>query len=312
MDAESTKHISPNLSEAGLPPDRICGSSQHQVAGEFSPANPSREILVAHGERTLEVHRSSIEKVIHLMREEPSAPLRSSTLAHTACMSRFHFLRVFRELTGTTPHDFLTGLRMEKAKRLLLESSLPVQKVCSGAGYASVGTFIRIFKERVGFTPKEFRVAAEAFSRLQVKDLVGVHLGSEKTENTFAITLQVSPAFAGFIFLGLFHLLTPCLAPISTSIVTQAEPFHICLPRPSCESFLLAMGFSNPLELRDYLVPVQSQALTGSTRVPAGFRHNGDGRPLALTLRKSSIFDPPTTICLPLLVFEKAAPGRDS
>ncbi len=78
-------------------------------------------------------------------------------LADVACLSAFHFSRVFRAVTGIPPGQFLAVLRLELAKRLLLTSDLPVTDICSAVGYTSVGTFTSQFTELVGMTPIHLR-----------------------------------------------------------------------------------------------------------------------------------------------------------
>jgi AraC-like DNA-binding protein len=77
--------------------------------------------------------------------------------AREACLSPFHFQRLFCRAFGETPHDFLTRLRMDAAKELLAEGDLPVTEVCLEVGYSSLGTFSSRFAARAGRPPSEFR-----------------------------------------------------------------------------------------------------------------------------------------------------------
>jgi AraC-like DNA-binding protein len=79
--------------------------------------------------------------------------------AREACLSPFHFLRCFARVFGETPHEFVTRLRMETAKRLLAAGELPVTAVCLEAGYTSLGTFSARFAARTGQPPSEYRMA---------------------------------------------------------------------------------------------------------------------------------------------------------
>ena len=78
-------------------------------------------------------------------------------LARVACLSPNHLLRLFRQMFGATPIQYLKRVRMEKARQLLFETRLPVQEVCSEVGYSSVGTFSNHFKALTGFAPTHFR-----------------------------------------------------------------------------------------------------------------------------------------------------------
>jgi AraC-like DNA-binding protein len=76
--------------------------------------------------------------------------------AREACLSEFHFHRLFRATFGETPHDFLTRLRMQRAKSLLA-SERTVTEVCFEVGYESLGSFSSKFHARFGRSPAEFQ-----------------------------------------------------------------------------------------------------------------------------------------------------------
>jgi len=77
--------------------------------------------------------------------------------AREACLSPFHFQRLFARTFGETPHDFLTRLRMDQAKQLLGAGHLPVTEVCLEVGYSSLGTFSSRFAALTGQSPSRFR-----------------------------------------------------------------------------------------------------------------------------------------------------------
>ncbi|MES2279733.1 MAG: AraC family transcriptional regulator [Bacteroidota bacterium] len=77
-------------------------------------------------------------------------------IADQAYFSRYHFIRLFSKIYGKTPHQYLTGVRMEKAK-LLLQTDLPVQQVCFAVGFDSIGSFTSLFKRYTAATPAQYR-----------------------------------------------------------------------------------------------------------------------------------------------------------
>ena len=79
-----------------------------------------------------------------------------SSIASAACLSKFHFLRLFKSLYGRTPHQYLTQVRIEKAKQLL-QSGLPVSDTCFLTGFESVSSFKGLFKKCTGFTPSFYQ-----------------------------------------------------------------------------------------------------------------------------------------------------------
>ena len=75
--------------------------------------------------------------------------------AAVACLSPFHFLRVFRKATGLTPHGYLLQIRVQKAKALL-EQGWQVTSVASEVGFADQSHLTRHFKRITGLTPGYF------------------------------------------------------------------------------------------------------------------------------------------------------------
>jgi AraC-like DNA-binding protein len=79
------------------------------------------------------------------------------TLAAAARYSKSHFLRMFRDVFGSTPHDLLIEARMDLAKRLIANSDLAISEVAASVGYESRYAFARLFKKRVGMTASDYR-----------------------------------------------------------------------------------------------------------------------------------------------------------
>ncbi|MBO3698303.1 AraC family transcriptional regulator [Roseivirga sp. E12] len=78
-------------------------------------------------------------------------------LSKVACLSPYHFHRAFKHTFGITPKKFVTGLRIEKAKWLLLNKSFSVQTICTEVGFKDVSSFTRLFTSYAGLTPSVFR-----------------------------------------------------------------------------------------------------------------------------------------------------------
>ena len=83
-------------------------------------------------------------------------PIDAGDIADEACYSKFHFIRTFKTIYGRTPHQHLTHVRVEKAKEML-ELGTSVTDTCVAVGFDSLGSFTRLFKSRVGFTPSEYQ-----------------------------------------------------------------------------------------------------------------------------------------------------------
>lgn len=84
-------------------------------------------------------------------------PLRLADAAREACLSPYHYHRLFARTFGETPHDFLTRLRIDRAKRMLARERLSVTEVCFAVGYESLGSFSARFRRLVGYAPSEYQ-----------------------------------------------------------------------------------------------------------------------------------------------------------
>src|SRR5579885_2467227 len=83
-------------------------------------------------------------------------PLRLADAAKQAYLSPFHYHRLFVRTLGETPHEFLTRVRIDRAKELLTRDALPVTDVCFAVGYESLGSFSSRLRAEVGYSPAEF------------------------------------------------------------------------------------------------------------------------------------------------------------
>jgi AraC-like DNA-binding protein len=77
--------------------------------------------------------------------------------AGRACLSPFHFNRLFARAFGETPHEFVTRRRIEEAKKLLLRDRESITDICLAVGYESLGSFSTRFRSLTGLSPASFR-----------------------------------------------------------------------------------------------------------------------------------------------------------
>jgi AraC-like DNA-binding protein len=78
-------------------------------------------------------------------------------IANEACFSKFHFIRLFVAIYNKTPHQYLSSIRIEKAKRLLI-TDMDVANVCYAVGFESVSSFTGFFKRMTGQTPAVYQL----------------------------------------------------------------------------------------------------------------------------------------------------------
>jgi AraC-like DNA-binding protein len=97
-----------------------------------------------------------------------SEPLEVEQLAAVACLSKWHFHRLFAATYGVTPAAYLSERRVERAQDLLRATNLTVTEVCHAVGFSSLGSFSTRFREVVGESPSAFqrRYAASGAPRI--------------------------------------------------------------------------------------------------------------------------------------------------
>jgi AraC-like DNA-binding protein len=83
--------------------------------------------------------------------------LRIADLARHCGLSPSHFVQAFRRATGTTPHRWLSLRRIERARRLLRETDLPLARLALACGFADQSHFTRVFTARTGTPPGAWR-----------------------------------------------------------------------------------------------------------------------------------------------------------
>ncbi len=102
-------------------------------------------------------HRARIGAALAQIERSADEGVKLADLAAEAGLSPYHFLRVFRRVTGTTPHQYVVGARLRRATRLLVDTSRPVTAIAYEVGFADLSNFVRTFHRTVGCSPREFR-----------------------------------------------------------------------------------------------------------------------------------------------------------
>jgi AraC family transcriptional regulator len=105
--------------------------------------------------------REELYRRLHRAREYAAAsfgePVTLDIMAQAADLSPNHLLRTFKQVFGQTPHQYLTSLRLEHARRLLEQTERSVTEICFDVGFESLGAFSWLFRRRVGVSPAEYR-----------------------------------------------------------------------------------------------------------------------------------------------------------
>jgi AraC-like DNA-binding protein len=159
--------------------DRKLDGLLNDFAAELATEKPGREIvmralveqLLVHILRNYSTPRLSeelelsrvglvdrrIRRSVELMHTQIDQDLTLRALAAASYLSPFHFARLFKKLTGASPHNYLAGIRATKAQLLLAETDLSVTEIGARVGYLSGSHFTKAFRLATGATPREFR-----------------------------------------------------------------------------------------------------------------------------------------------------------
>ena len=257
-------------------------------------------------EDTISSHRRAVERVITSARGRLCDPFSLRDMSRVAYLSTFHFNRVFHQITGLPPAKFISAMRLEEAKRLLLNTNRSITDISFEVGYTSLSTFTRRFTQRVGLGPREFRYLAERMTPASVESLC-----SHYAELTGRAMLP--PAVEGFvdspnssdgpIFVGLFHAHIPQSRPAGGALLTSPGAFRIG-PVPDGVYHLLAAALPRLADTIGYLLPDSATLSVGTANGPVIVRQGRASGPLTISLRPMALTDPPLLVSLPFLLAE--------
>ena len=254
-------------------------------------------------------HAPLVERVIAAMHRGDGA-LRLGTMAEMANLSPYHFTRTFRRITGVPPGEFLTAVRLERAKQLLLGTEMGVAEVCFEVGYESVGTFATRFKDLVGLPPGMIRRLPEGLYEALAR------AGGE------AWPMLPSPTGAGvafrvhgqdlagcLVFAGLFPSAVPHGRPVAGAVLGAPGSHRLHLV-PDGRYHLMAATLPRSQDPWKLLAPGDALRV-GRARYPVIVRRGQTDGPVEVALRPAQLTDPPVLVALPNLLLERLTSGRN-
>jgi AraC-like DNA-binding protein len=253
---------------------------------------------------TITSRYQAVERVIMVMRERLHETLSMQTMAEIAILSPYHFNRIFRQITGIPPSQFLYALRLAEAKRLLLTSQRSVTDVCFEVGYNSLGTFTTRFTQLVGLSPRQLRalVVCNSASDLEsLCDRIADQYRSILPGLGISGHIYAPSGFTGVIFMGLFPTPIPQSEPFGCALLTAPGAYCIA-PVSDGDYYLFATGLTLSEEPLAFLL--YDSALRASFG-PLQVRDGKVGVHTNVTLRPARLIDPPLLIALPRLLTER-------
>ncbi|MEM7075038.1 MAG: AraC family transcriptional regulator [Pseudomonadota bacterium] len=136
-------------------------------------------------------YESRLRRVIRYIHDNPTGDLSLDRLADVAALSRFHFHRVYRAMTGETCAETVRRARLYRASHLLTQTDLPLAEIAHLTGYDNFQSFNRAFRGLFSQTPTVFRQAGHTremtftltigdsdMPRVEVRDIPAARLAS--------------------------------------------------------------------------------------------------------------------------------------
>ncbi|MEU7571977.1 MULTISPECIES: helix-turn-helix domain-containing protein [unclassified Micromonospora] len=235
----------------------------------------------------------AVRRAIAAMHEKLGEQLTVDDMARAAMFSKFHFTRVFQRATGVTPGRFLSALRLQRAKHLLVSTSLSVADISMRVGYNSVGTFSSRFTRSVGMPPTTYRRLA-GFAP-QIATDPDYRMGHSHNTRVQGRAWAPESHVDSPVFLGLFPDRIPEGQPVRCTVLSRPGAYQLDGVPPG-NWFLLAQSVNGELDA-DMVADDGDQTVCVATVGPLHLR--GDGVVHAdLDLQPVRAMDPPVLLAL--------------
>jgi AraC family transcriptional regulator len=118
-----------------------------------------QDVHVGHGGMAPHKLRKAVALIDHHLSDEEEGRVALRAVARAVRMSYFHFSRAFKQSMGMTATNYIAERRIERAKKMLEETELPLSEIALRSGFSSQSHFTTAFRRLAGATPKAFRAA---------------------------------------------------------------------------------------------------------------------------------------------------------
>lgn len=226
------------------------------------------------------MHPAALGSVVRIMRAMATEGLSTVDAADHAGYSPYHFNRLFSATMQVSPGLYLTALRIDAAKRLLLADAAPVIDVAAAVGYNSLSSFSRRFRTVVGIYPGAFRALADTVtdSTIQPFRLSDPQQLAVRVRPRLPDPLRPKPTVA--LWIGWFPRPAPIGLP-AAGVLTTSDA-EVALPLSPGNPWLLSFAVSARAGAEEQLVPQRPLVarcpfpLTTATTVELHYQHATD------------------------------------
>ena len=163
---ELMSHISsPPLSTIDQPAEQIGYEAARLLEGMMNGKKPRKRplffpptrMVVRHSTDTLAIDDEMVRDALRLIRDNSPAGIRVSDVVSQLAVARRALEQRFVRLLGRTPAAEIRRVRIEDAKRMLVESERSIADISRLTGFGHQDLFSRVFRRTVGLTPSQFR-----------------------------------------------------------------------------------------------------------------------------------------------------------
>ena len=102
-----------------------------------------------------------LSRAMDVLRSRFCGTVSLDQLAAEACLSKYHFLRLFRQAYGLSPYQYIQELRIEKARDLLTDTVISVADIADILGFDNSQSFSRLFFQKMGLYPTQYRLQSK-------------------------------------------------------------------------------------------------------------------------------------------------------
>lgn len=199
-------------------------------------------------------HATSFSSLVDLAQDHYPT-LTVADLADHVGYSPFHFARLFRHRTGITPGQFLTALRIDAAKRLLLNDDDAVIDIAAAVGFDSLSSFSRRFRSVVGVAPGQLRHLAHHIADRPPQPFALCPPAPHSVRIAVELPAGFSPHGDASLWIGWYPQPAPIGLPAAGVLVQGVEQLEL----PLCPGapFLLGFAVASGAAPDDQLTPTR-------------------------------------------------------
>ncbi|AIQ63849.1 hypothetical protein PSTEL_12895 [Paenibacillus stellifer] len=165
LKASDSSLLLPLLGESAVLPPGAAGDRCRSICAHYQSPDPilalraqadALELVLEAASSPCKSESDGLEQARRQLEEYPEQPLSTEKLARAAGLSSRHFAELFKQSYGKSPLEYITNVRLEKAKKLMLSSGRRLKDIAHEIGYEDEFYFSRVFKKEYGFSPSHY------------------------------------------------------------------------------------------------------------------------------------------------------------